>query len=131
MVGKGLFIVGINTEVGKTVVASILVKALQADYWKPIQAGDLEQTDTMRVQEWADMLSVHFHPEAYRLVTPASPHYAAAVEERTIDFEQISTLPEASRPLVVESAGGLMSPVGDKHTVLDLSSTCLASGGGI
>jgi len=40
-----IFITGIGTDVGKTVAAAILTEALEADYWKPVQAGFREGTD--------------------------------------------------------------------------------------
>lgn len=113
------FVSGIGTEVGKTVISSLLVRHFQADYWKPIQCGDLEHTDTQKVAEWAELSPDRQHPERYRLQTPASPHYAAALEGENIqltDFE----FPTTDRPLIVEGAGGLFVPLNDQETILDL-----------
>ncbi len=114
-----LFITGISTDVGKTITAAILVEALQADYWKPIQAGNLEQTDTMTVQSLiSNSKSVFFEP-SYALQMPASPHLAAAQENITIELSKITT-PKTSNHLVVEGAGGLLVPLNDTDMVIDL-----------
>lgn len=115
------FVTGIGTEVGKTVCSAILVKALGADYWKPVQAGDLHDTDTMKVAQWTDnnLPSPHFHPEGFRLQTPMSPHAAADIDGIAIRLSDFS-LPKTNQPLIVEGAGGLMVPLNDQDTVLDL-----------
>ena len=103
---------GIDTEVGKTVVSAILVKALEADYWKPVQSGDLDYSDTMKVQEWSVGNAGTFYPEGFRLNTPASPHVSARIDGVEIalsDFE----LPRTENHLVIEGAGGLMVPLND------------------
>ncbi|MGB3547588.1 MAG: dethiobiotin synthase [Saprospiraceae bacterium] len=113
------FVTGIGTDVGKTVAAAILTRALGAAYWKPVQAGDLDRTDTHKVSEWAALTPDRIYPERYRLNTPASPHYAAARDGVTIqlaDFE----LPTGKGPLVVEGAGGLHVPLNDHDLVIDL-----------
>lgn len=103
-------IAGIDTEIGKTVVSSIVVEALKADYWKPIQSGELDHTDTDKVKALVSHQQAVFHPEAYRLHTPMSPHAAAAIDEVTIASENIQ-LPDTNNNLVVELAGGLMVPL--------------------
>ena len=106
-----LIVVGIGTEVGKTVVSAILVEALQADYWKPVQSGSEAQTDTETIKQWVTPLPTRtFHPETYSLQAPLSPHQAAALEGITIEPERL-TLPATARPLVVELAGGLLVPI--------------------
>lgn len=114
-----LFVSGIGTEVGKTVVSSILVKALSADYWKPVQSGDLDYTDTMKVQAWSESPASRFFPEGFRLNTPASPHYSAAVDGIKIELDDF-VLPDTDKPLIVEGAGGLHVPLNDKHLIIDL-----------
>src|SRR3989338_4441908 len=86
-----LFVTGIGTGIGKTVVSAILVRALQADYWKPIQCGSLGHTDTDQVREWVGNTSggLVFHPETYRLKDPLPPHAAAENENLTIDLHKI------------------------------------------
>lgn len=118
---RPIFVTGIGTEVGKTLVSAILVEALHADYWKPIQAGDLEATDTDRVRGLVTNELSRFHPEAVRLRTPASPHAASRREGRMIELAEI--VPPAAareRPLVIEGAGGVLVPLNDSHTMLDL-----------
>lgn len=114
-----LFITGISTDVGKTVASAIIVEALQADYWKPIQAGDLEHSDTHKVQSLVSNKQSQFHPNSYALQTPASPHLAAAKDGITIDLNQIQE-PETTNHLVVEGAGGILVPLNDTQSVVDL-----------
>ena len=116
---KGVFVSGIGTEVGKTVVSAILTRALQADYWKPVQSGDLDCSDSRKVQKWSQVSPSCFHPEAYQLQTPASPHYAAEVDQVQIELSSF-TLPKTDNFLIVEGAGGLMVPLNEQHTMLDL-----------
>lgn len=114
------FLSGIHTDAGKTVTAAFLQCALDADYWKPVQAGDLDFGDSDRVQAWSGFPAERFHPVRHALRTPASPHYAAHRDGVSISLEDF-TLPEtAGRPLIVEGAGGLLVPLNDQHTVLDL-----------
>ena len=114
------FISGIGTEVGKTVVSAFLQLALDADYWKPVQAGDLEYGDRDRVRSWTGLPADRYHPERYRLHTPASPHYAARLDGLDIELEDF-TLPATDRTLLVEGAGGLLVPLNDRHTMADLA----------
>jgi len=116
---KRFFVTGIGTDVGKTVVSGILTEALEADYWKPVQAGSLDSTDTHTVRSLVSNSHSFFHPEAYHLQAPMSPHAAARLENRELDLQQIS-VPETSNNLVIEGAGGLMVPLNDKFLVLDL-----------
>ncbi len=116
---KRLFVTGIGTGVGKTVAAAALVDAFDAAYWKPIQAGDLHASDTLRVQELIPKARVY--PEAYRLREPRSPHEAAQIESISIKIETIE-VPEHSGTLVIEGAGGLFVPLNDDKTMLDLLS---------
>ncbi len=115
------FITGIGTDVGKTVASAIVVKALQADYWKPIQAGDLEYSDTHKVKAMVNDETIHYHENAYALKTPMSPHAAANIDDIEINLNQIKR-PKTSRPLVIEGAGGLLVPLNSKHTISDLIS---------
>lgn len=113
------FITGIDTNVGKTVTSAVLVEALKADYWKPVQAGDLENSDTLTVQKLISNSKSHFFPEKYRLNTPASPHYAAELDGVEIDFEGFE-LPSTNNNLIIEGAGGLFVPLNSKHLLIDL-----------
>lgn len=116
---KSIFVTGIGTEVGKTVISAILVEALQADYWKPIQAGDLDNSDAMKIQRWISNSLTRIHPEAYRLRTPMSPHAAAEKDGIQIELPNIK-LPNSQNFIIVEGAGGLFVPLNDKDDIIDL-----------
>jgi dethiobiotin synthetase len=113
------FVTGIGTEIGKTVVSSILTEYLQADYWKPVQSGDLHLTDTMKVQALVSNNKSFFRPERHRLNAPLSPHAAAALDGVQIQLSDF-TLPQTSNHLIVEGAGGLMVPLNDQDLMIDL-----------
>lgn len=119
---KRIFITGIDTNIGKTVVSAILTEALEADYWKPIQAGNLDDTDTDLVRKLISNKSSVLHDEAYRLTQPLSPHAAAAADGVKIDMDFIrSSMPSTGeKDLIIEGAGGVMSPVNDSFVVMDL-----------
>jgi dethiobiotin synthetase len=114
-----LFITGIGTDVGKTIASSIIVEALEADYWKPIQAGDLDNSDTNKVEKYVSNTTTTFHKNAYALQTPASPHYASEIDGITIDLNEIKQ-PKTKNHLVVEGAGGILVPLNNKDCVIDL-----------
>ena len=114
-----LFITGISTDVGKTIASAIIVEALQADYWKPIQAGDLEHSDTHKVQSLVSNTQSHFHSNSYALQTPASPHLAAAIDGITIAMNEIQE-PKTNNHLVIEGAGGILVPLNETQSVVDL-----------
>jgi len=119
MLPKRFFVTGISTEIGKTVISAILTEALQADYWKPVQSGDLHHTDTDKVKALISNIKSVFHEEAYRLHTPASPHYAAAVDGIRINLTDMVP-PSTNNHLIVEGAGGLLVPLNDEHLIIDL-----------
>jgi len=114
-----LFITGIGTDVGKTVASSIVVEALQADYWKPIQAGDLYFSDTQKVKSQISNTKTQFHLNAYALNTPASPHFAAQLDGIVIDLKKIIE-PKTDNHLVIEGAGGILVPLNDSDCIIDL-----------
>ncbi len=114
-----LFITGISTDVGKTVASAIIVEALEADYWKPIQAGDLDNSDSHKVKSQISNLKSKIFENSYKLNTPASPHYSAEVDGITIDLNNI-TEPTTDNHLVIEGAGGVLAPINDTDCVLDL-----------
>jgi dethiobiotin synthetase len=114
-----LFITGIGTDVGKTVASAIITQALEADYWKPIQAGDLALSDTHKVKSQILNPKSQFHPNAYALNTPASPHLAAALDGVTIDLQQIKE-PQTNNHLVIEGAGGILVPLNNNDCIIDL-----------
>ena len=113
-----LFVTGIGTEVGKTVCSAILVQYFKADYWKPVQSGDLHFSDSMKIRNWLDE-DVVIHPETYRLKLAASPHQSAAEEGISISINDF-TLPETQNNLIIEGAGGLMVPLSDNELMIDL-----------
>lgn len=112
-------IAGTDTDVGKTVFAAALAQAIDATYWKPIQAGLAGETDTEIVQRLGTRPSERTLPEVYRLNTPASPHRAAAIDGITIDPSRLSP-PETESPLIIESAGGLAVPLTRSLLQIDL-----------
>ena len=116
---KRYFVAGIGTGVGKTVASAILCKALQAAYWKPLQSGDLEFSDTDRVNTLLNDEKQISFPEAYRLPYPISPHASAERAGVNIDIEKI-IVPNHNRTLIIEGAGGLMVPLRYDLLYLDL-----------
>ena len=116
---RGFLITGTDTGIGKTVVSAMLVDALEATYFKPVQAGLDEETDTEFVQRVTGLPSYRFAPEAYRLNTPASPHLAAMIDGIKIEMQRL-TLPETSHPLIVEGAGGVMVPLTNNILYIDI-----------
>lgn len=110
---KKFAITGIGTDVGKTIVSAIFAEALSAHYWKPIQAGDLDFSDSHKIQSLTDNVTVL--PERYRLKTAMSPHAAAALEGVHIQIDQLA-LPEVEGNLIVEGAGGLLVPLDEQGT---------------
>ena len=114
-----LFITGISTDVGKTIASSIIVEALQADYWKPIQAGDLDNSDSHKIKRYISNDKTVIHENSYKLNTPASPHLAAELDGITIDLKKIRE-PKTKNHLVIEGAGGIFVPLNDKDCVIDL-----------
>jgi dethiobiotin synthetase len=116
---KPLFITGIGTGVGKTYVSAHLVETLEADYWKPVQSGDLDATDTMKVRSMVQNQVSVFHSEAYRLTQPFSPHKSAELDGIVIDPAKI-ILPQTQNQLIVEGAGGLMVPLNNHFLMIDL-----------
>lgn len=116
---KPIFITGIGTGIGKTITSAVIVESLQADYWKPVQSGDLDNTDTDLVKALVSNTRSVFHPEAYRLTQPFSPHKSAALDGITITLDAIE-LPLTDNKLVIEGAGGLMVPLNENDLIIDL-----------
>jgi dethiobiotin synthetase len=121
-----IFITGIGTGVGKTLVSAIVTEALGADYWKPVQAGFEDGTDTIAVKELLSNQQSVVHDELYKLKTPASPHIAARIDGITINNTSIQEKATAilkqigSKQLVIEGAGGLLVPLTETEMVADL-----------
>ena len=114
-----IFVTGISTEVGKTIASSIITEALQADYWKPVQSGDLDHTDSHKVASFISNTKTVIHPSSYELKTPMSPHAAADIEGIRIDRFHIKE-PETTNHLVIEGAGGLLVPLNEEDTMFDI-----------
>ncbi len=119
-----VFISGIGTGIGKTIISAIVAEALRADYWKPVQAGFNDGTDALEVQELITNKVSVIHPELYKLSLPASPHIAAARENVRIDLnaikEKYQKLSVNNRQMIIEGAGGLMVPLNTDQFVIDL-----------
>ncbi|WP_420579646.1 dethiobiotin synthase [Reichenbachiella sp.] len=114
---KKYFVTGIDTDAGKTIASAILVEKLKADYWKPIQAGEPTDSNTVRSLISADRI---IHPEGIVLKAPMSPHAAAKLEEIDLRAEQL-TVPVTKNNLIIEGAGGLLVPINDEEFVIQLA----------
>lgn len=112
------FVTGIDTDSGKTLVSAILCEALEADYWKPVQAGLPKDSDT--VKALISNTGTRIHPEAYLLQTPASPHAAAKIDGVDIRLDNFR-LPETLNTLIIEGAGGCLVPLNDHDFVIDIA----------
>jgi len=114
-----LFVSGIGTGIGKTMVSAVLVEKLKADYWKPVQSSDLDKSDSFAIKNLISNKDSKIHPETYRLSQPYSPHKSAAIDKLNIDPQKI-TLPQTDNTLIIEGAGGLMVPLTDRFLMIDL-----------
>lgn len=132
---NNIFITGIGTGIGKTIVSAIVTEALQANYWKPIQAGFDEGTDTAFVASLISNTTTKFYPEVYQLKKAASPHIAAKEENIKIDLEKIvsrfsfliddkkentNSEKQETRNVIIEGAGGILVPLNEDEFVIDL-----------
>jgi dethiobiotin synthetase len=115
-----LFITGIGTNVGKTIVSAVLTEALLADYWKPIQSGTVEGKDSDTVKALISNTKTVFHPETYLLKEPLSPHFAAKLDGVEIELDKIQ-LPKTANHLIIEGAGGLLVPINSTQYVIDIA----------
>jgi dethiobiotin synthetase len=132
MLTNTIFVTGIGTDVGKTIVSAILTEALQADYWKPVQAGFDNGTDSGFVRSVISNQQTRFHTETYKLKLPASPHIAAREEKIEIDIDKIyedyeaivngqqSAVNGQQQYLIIEGAGGLFVPLNENEFIIDL-----------
>lgn len=116
---NALAVTGTDTGIGKTVFAAALAAALDGAYWKPVQAGLDEETDSECVARLSGLAPDRILPEVYRLRTPCSPHRAAELDGISIDSARLIP-PAASRPLVIEGAGGALVPLTEGLLFADL-----------
>ena len=114
-----IFITGIGTEVGKTIVSAIFTEALQADYFKALQSGNLDELDRDTVKNLISNEKTNFHHEKYLLTQAFSPHTSAEIDGVEIDLNKIH-LPKTDNHLIIEGAGGVLVPLNNSQTVLDL-----------
>ena len=115
-----IFVAACDTDVGKTIVSTILVNVFACDYWKPIQCGIEDGTDSQFVRDRIDLTQSTVHPEAHCLDLPKSPHLAAAKQGVSVTLSQLQ-LPKTRRPLVVEGAGGVLVPMNEQDYLIDLA----------
>jgi dethiobiotin synthetase len=116
---KKIFVTGIGTDVGKTVVSAILCEALHADYWKPVQTGSFFSTDSDKLRKYLSNSKTVIHPESYVLKQYMSPHAAAELEGQHISIDSIN-VPETNNTLIIEGAGGLMVPLNNTEYIVDI-----------
>jgi dethiobiotin synthetase len=112
------FVTGIGTGIGKTIVSAIITEKLQADYWKPIQSGDLDQSDSLKIESLISNGKTIIHKEAFRLTQPLSPHLSAKLDQIELNINKLQT-PATSNTLIIEGAGGLMVPLNDQELMID------------
>ena len=117
---QGFFVTGTDTDVGKTLVSAWLMTHLDADYWKPVQAGTEPETDSVAVCRLAEISASRILPEAYVLPEAMAPHEAARRAGIRIDMAKLEP-PATNRLLVVEGAGGMLVPLTDEAYVIDLA----------
>ena len=136
----GFFISGTDTGIGKTLISAMLLLASGGRYWKPVQSGTIEGTDTETVRKLTGLGDGHFEKESYMLEQPLSPHLSAQIDNKHIDirsiiadFEKIQTrgrqhanadtidyIPLPLKTLIIEGAGGLLVPLNENNLVIDL-----------
>ena len=114
---KRIFVTGIGTEIGKTFCSAIIVEAMKADYWKPVQAGELDQLDSDFVRNAISNDQTVIHPEQFLLSEPMSPHAAARIDGITLSPAQFQ-VPGTENNLIIEGAGGLMVPLNDEGDMI-------------
>ncbi|MEI8278363.1 MAG: dethiobiotin synthase [Bacteroidota bacterium] len=115
---SNISITGIHTDIGKTIATAVLAEALKADYWKPVQAGNIEDRDSLQVQLLISNGANRVHPESVILSEAISPHEAAKIDGKKIDFTTF-TFPKTKNLLLIETAGGVLSPMADNTTMAD------------
>lgn len=117
---RRFFITGTDTEIGKTVVSSMFMSSLDATYWKPIQSGLEEETDSQFVQRVAEVDDSKIIPERWVLNAPMSPHASADLDGVSISLDDFELPSFSTRHLIIEGAGGLIVPINWEYTMLDV-----------
>lgn len=117
---KTYFITGTGTGIGKTIVSAILVRKLNADYWKPIQTGNEGESDKETVAKLTKGVNVNFHPETFKIPLPLSPYQAAKQMNIKLNAKDIK-LPETNNSLIIEGVGGIMVPIEQNFLMIDLA----------
>jgi dethiobiotin synthetase len=112
------FVTGIGTGIGKTIVSAIITEKLQADYWKPIQSGDLDNSDSLKIESLISNANSVIHPEGFKLTEPLSPHLSAKIDSVALSIQKLST-PKTDSTLIIEGAGGLMVPLNEEELMID------------
>jgi dethiobiotin synthetase len=112
------FVTGIGTGIGKTIVSAIITEKLQADYWKPIQSGDLDNSDSLKIESLISNANTVIHPEGFKLTEPLSPHLSAKIDSVALSIQKLST-PKTDSTLIIEGAGGLMVPLNEEELMID------------
>ena len=119
MTSNNQFIIcGTDTDIGKTVISALFTNGLNASYWKPIQSGSLEKTDSNTIEEIGNISKDKIIKEAYKFSNPVSPHWAAEIDKVEIDLNQLNK-PLIQGPLIIETAGGLLVPITRKYLQID------------
>ncbi len=116
---KSIIVCGTDTDIGKTIVSTLLVMGLKASYWKPVQSGLTDGSDASRVSEILNLPQERLLSESYKFQAPVSPHWAAEKEQDFID-PNLLTVPLVKGPLIIETAGGLMVPLNRTFLQIDL-----------
>ncbi|MBA2368614.1 MAG: dethiobiotin synthase [Candidatus Protochlamydia sp.] len=119
-----IIIAGTGTDAGKTLAAAVLTVCLKGDYWKPVQCGPEEESDSTRVKQLIDS-SHRIHLPAFAFERAVSPHYAARLESTLIRPAEIIP-PQTKCPLIIESVGGVLVPLTDQILTIDLFKTWAA-----
>ena len=122
-----IFITGTDTGIGKSLVSAMLLAGLEGKYWKPVQSGLEDITDTEWVKKKTGLDDTHFYPETYRLKLPLSPHASARAGGVRIELSRFE-IPQTGHgeTLIIEGAGGIMVPLNEKELMIDLIKKCNA-----
>lgn len=119
MSNQPLFITGIGTYVGKTIASAVLCEQLKADYWKPVQSGDLDYTDSKKVSELITNSKTIIHPEAFKFKLAASPHQSSKEEGIAMKIRDFK-MPKTKNQLIIEGAGGIFVPLSNDLLMVHL-----------